>query len=205
MLQKPVITFDGTEFSSGVSYSVSTGFKSHLTSDLKISVELAYNHYCTGVYIFAGSPGGSTEYEYDLNLGYIALSLLPEYNFGNKRRIFVNAGPYCSILTSSVIKGTAGGKSVVSPWTSSDFKRNLNEDLRHMGFGLLVSAGLRLGIKETFNFMPQLRYDFGIVAIEKPYDPYGGKVISACFQGRKMRALSLIVEFDFRISKKKGG
>jgi|WetSurMetagenome_2_1015567.scaffolds.fasta_scaffold101312_1 hypothetical protein len=204
MLQKPVITNDHTEFNLKVSYTLGTGIKTHLSSNLNLFIGLTYNHYCTGVEISASSAGGYIDHIYDLKLGFATISILPEYYLGSKKRIFMNAGPYLSVITSSNINGTYEGGRVDGYKFSGDLGGNLNEELRNVVFGLLGSVGLRVKMTGDSFFMPQLSYNFGLVGIEKPYNPNGGEVLTACFQGRKMRALCFLVEFDFRIGKKIG-
>lgn len=201
MLQKPVITFDHTEFGSEFSYTFGTGIKSQLSSHFSCSLGLTYYNYETDVVISASSAGGYGDYNYDLNLGYISVSLLPEYYFGHKKTFFINAGSYFSIVTNSGINGSFNGGRADGYRFSHELIGNLNEELRNIDFGLLAGAGVRVMISEGFSMSPQLRYNFGLIGIEKPYAPDGGAVISACYQGRKMRALCLLVEFDFRIKK----
>jgi opacity protein-like surface antigen len=199
MLQKPVITFDHTEFGSEFSYTLGAGLKKNLSSRLSCSLGLSYYHYKIDVAIDASSAGGYVKYRYDLGLQYISFCILPEYSFGDKRIFYVNVGPYISYLANALFSGTAVGGRIDGLHFNREISDNFNEDFRRMDFGFLASAGLRLKASEGISILPQLRYNFGLIGIEEPYDPDGGWVMAACYQGRKMRALCFLVEFDFRI------
>ena len=166
--QFPASGYHENTFDSKLSYLLISGIKTNIIDNFNCLIELAYNNYSTSLEGYEGSPSHSYHYNFDLKLGYFSLFLLPGYSTGNKKLIFLNVGPYISMLAFSKKNGTMEGY-YDSPkgriYTDSQLTGNASDYFRILDFGLLASLGIRFKINANLFLSPQFKYAFGLLNI----------------------------------------
>lgn len=114
-----------------------------------------------------GSNIGSVILKESNNYDYLTIPLLLRATFGDKIKIFVNAGPYLgALLQSKTITRSNGGEMYGFP---AKTVANESHNLNRFDIGITTGVGLQLPLNEGFAISFEVRNNSGLYNITKQF------------------------------------
>ncbi len=170
------------------SFSFGAGIKPHLVGNLDLSMGLTYNHYLAHITCSEASSSHQSDYDYDQNLGYLSISILPEYSFGKSKFFFIDGGTCFSALIYSKQNGTAATRVIDGSHSEGNLNRNDFGDYGFFDARISCGAGLRSISCKNLNILPQFRFYQGLINL-------GSFKLEN--SSRNLRSCCILIEFDF--------
>lgn len=164
--------FDLAEVDPKVSYTIETGFATPVYRNFYYSVGLNYNHLLAHFLGYESSASHQSVHEIDLTLGFISISVMPGYSFGEKKIVFISAGGYFSFLLNSSEKGKYETDVIDGTYRKGKYVVDARRDYKDYDFGLCAMAGARLKISDKVYFVPRAGYNLGLYK----YNLVGSKI-----------------------------
>lgn len=149
---------------------------------------LTYNHYLAHITGSEASVSHQSDYNYDQDLGYFSISVLPEYSFGKSKFFFIDGGTYFSALINSKQDGTVTSSVIDGSHSEGDLTRNDFGDYGVFDAGITCGAGLRSIGGKNLNILPQFRLYQGLINL-------GSYKLEN--SSRNLRSCCFLIEFDF--------
>ena len=187
-----------------ISFSAGTSLTIPIYKKFELLTELDYSMYSSAIrsefYFYQSNKTSHLEiYNYDLILGYLSFSLLPQISIGKNRIFFFNIGPYISILINSSMKGYStfgynnySGGTEDWNWLSGSASQFFNR----LDFGVTSNIGFNIRIFKNLFLVPNLKYKYGLSDIG---DGYFKKYNIQMFN----RDISFTLGIKFRLGKTK--
>lgn len=188
------------EIKSRFSYTLGTSFQVNIYKKFDLLMGLDYYNNPSTVTSIVKTDSSGGYYKYDLNLGYVSISILPQYSFGKNKIFFLNAGPFLSVLINSNKDGLHS--SYYHPQNSTfygEYYENLSGSAdsyyKRLDFGIISSIGFKFRISDRLSILPIINYRLGLINIGKDYfKTYSLSIFN--------RNASLVLRMDINLGKK---
>jgi len=199
MLKSHINNVYMNEINPKVSFSCGTSLQFTLYKNLELLTDLDYSIYSSTVNSIFYTYSTVDIYKYNLNLGYLSISVLPQVSFGKNRVFFFNVGPYLSVLTNSKRDGNHIYTNGYPNNTGEGYEKlsgSANSYFNRIDFGIVSGIGFNIRIINSIYFVPNIKYRLGLSNIGDNYFKTYNLLIYN-------RDISLTLGIKFKISKDK--
>ncbi|HLO58128.1 MAG TPA: outer membrane beta-barrel protein [Bacteroidales bacterium] len=188
--------YDVADADSKFSYTVGSSFTAPLYKHFSYSVGINFNRLDSHITAHESSASHHTIEDIDLSLGFVALNVMPQFSFGNKKSFYIKAGGYFSVLAKSKESGTYETFVVNGDHHQGKINRDARNDYEDFDYGLAFNTGVRLKFDEVSWFVVQTGYNLGLYK----YNQVGSNIRNVKNSGFK--SAYFLLGFDFKLGPK---
>lgn len=135
-----------------LSFCASFSISQQLTKSLLQSIEIEYLNLAFKVKSQYGGLAGGGNADYSYSLGYISLSFLPKWTFGERIKFLLGLGLKFSFLANSRVTGSNFYWSMLQPqYDTSYFDGTAKGQIINPGTGIVLSLGISIPIVSSLN------------------------------------------------------
>ncbi|MCK4344862.1 MAG: outer membrane beta-barrel protein [Bacteroidales bacterium] len=177
--------YSGT-YDSDNTFCIGLNYKGRKEKPFNLGFELEYKLKSFDLHASYGSPGFWIVKDAHYDLNFINFSFLPEISYGEKFRVYLNAGPYFGFLVSSDVNGTGYRGDCFGNHSEWIEQGSANKDFGGLDFGIKSGFGIEMLFSEKLAIMIENQLGIGLVNMAK-----GGFGLSAEFINTKDISISL--------------
>ena len=134
---------------------------------------------------------GSYNYRINNNSDYLTLPILVRATFGDKIKLFINAGPYLGALLNDELVTRTNGEKYGLP---AKVSKNVTNESNRLDIGLTTGIGLEVPIKKGFSLSFEARNNTGLYNTANQPLVYNGT--------RKNNSTNFLLGFSYALGKR---